>query len=828
MSDFDYTQTRDFINTLFPGWERMAGQIPCLARPRAFTREGKEVHYYDQFALAGDGALKMIEDEPGDWYVCVSTVEWDGRRKVKRKKDDCVELHAIMLDDIGTKAKAPPLLPTAVVETSEGNYQYWYRLEEPIALNDANREHVEALYKALAEAGYGDKGATGVNRVARVPGAINTKPGRGEYQAQLTELNVGAVVTLDEMISTTGVKVAKTNRPRKASGRATTVDYSDEHDPVVAWLKASGEVCEPPTGSSDFWTVTCPWAHQHSDGRDEAGYSPLGFGAEPEIRGFKCLHESHIDKSIEHYLGWVQEQGGPSVGIDGGSDEDRKAAAARIAQVMKQTGFDPFVGAPSTVSPPTSKGATPPPVTGITPADAFQLIADSMPQLSRNQLPDAVFSAQGGTSKVQEKTVANVQWVLEQCGFVLRFNMLTKQHEMTFSDPGLAALAAGLTVDQLFTILASQFTNLGIKGLDELRGTVEALAELYPYHPGEEWLRSLKWDGTDHVMKLFKTMRLDEGMPPELGYTYLRKWLIQGVQAWCGWRAPQSMPYVLTIVGKQGIGKTYWFRQLMPMPIARAFGEGESINFGGLNRKDEVERATAHMLVELGELDTTFRRSDAGALKAFLSSPEDSYRSAYARSTRTWPRTTIFGASVNDREYLVDPTGSRRFMGIAVRALERASLDMAQVWAQSFAAWEQGESYFLTEAEMRMQSVVNDRHVMSSSHGELWAEWFEQRDAKGPCRAMTMNDICEEIGVHFLNLSPAAKRELRAAIERSLGERRERISALPDGTKLPGQGVKRAWLVPTVRLGMRDVPSSGNVADIFKGPQGSDQSPNEE
>jgi hypothetical protein len=42
----------------------------------------------------------------------------------------CTHVSVMVLDDIGTKSKVPPLAPTWIMETSPGNYQWGYVLSE--------------------------------------------------------------------------------------------------------------------------------------------------------------------------------------------------------------------------------------------------------------------------------------------------------------------------------------------------------------------------------------------------------------------------------------------------------------------------------------------------------------------------------------------------------------------------------------------------------------------------------------------------------------------------------------------------------------------------
>ena len=89
---------------------------------------------------------------------------------------NCTHVLFMMLDDIGTKSKTPPLAPTAIVETSPGNYQYWYAYSDQPTVE----EHCAAL-TAIAAAGYTDPGATNAVRNCRLPGSVNQKPGRASF-----------------------------------------------------------------------------------------------------------------------------------------------------------------------------------------------------------------------------------------------------------------------------------------------------------------------------------------------------------------------------------------------------------------------------------------------------------------------------------------------------------------------------------------------------------------------------------------------------------------------------------------------------------------------
>ena len=70
----------------------------------------------------------------------------DGR--VSASAANCEYILVMMLDDIGTKSKTPPLAPTWIMETSEGSYQWGYVFSE-----QPTKAEFSAAIRAIADAG---------------------------------------------------------------------------------------------------------------------------------------------------------------------------------------------------------------------------------------------------------------------------------------------------------------------------------------------------------------------------------------------------------------------------------------------------------------------------------------------------------------------------------------------------------------------------------------------------------------------------------------------------------------------------------------------------
>lgn len=218
----------------------------------------------------------------------------DGR--VSASSANCDRVAFMVLDDIGTKSKTPPLEPTWIIETSPDNFQWGYTF----ALDDQPlKGDFSAAIKAIADAGFTDGGAINPVRNFRVPGSVNLKPGRDNFASKLIELHPEREFSLPQICEALGVTPA----PADTACIATIRLKDDGGDDVVRWLNGHGVVLSAPNGEG-WMSVVCPNSAAHSDGNPEARYKPLD-------RSFCCYHEHCQDLDSKTFLDWVAENGGP-------------------------------------------------------------------------------------------------------------------------------------------------------------------------------------------------------------------------------------------------------------------------------------------------------------------------------------------------------------------------------------------------------------------------------------------------------------------------------------------------------------------------------------
>ena len=338
--------------------------------------------------------------------------------------------------------------------------------------------------------------------------------------------------------------------------------------------------------------------------------------------------------------------------------------------------------------------------------------------MKKSELPDTKFTSNGNLATTQNLTTNNLRAVLDDMGVTVHFNVMLSRAE--YRAAGLAA-DDDLAQDRLRAVIQDTLLALDINALGRYDELVSNFARAQPYHPMEEWLQGVVWDGVDRVQQLIDSVTTDT----ELWPVYLENWLIQTVEGVCGWRdrqAKKSLPHVLTLVGAQGLGKSHWLKNLG----GRWFKGEAELHLGTSAGKDHQIAALKYPMVELAELDGIFRKADVSHMKAFISREEDELRAPYERRALVRPRMTSFCASVNEPEFLNDDTGSRRFWPVLVEAIDwSVRVDVAQLWGQVYDMWQSESSFNLTAEEdtLRAETALS-MHTLVTPEEELIDEYY--------------------------------------------------------------------------------------------------------
>lgn len=274
-------------------------------------------------------------------------------------------------------------------------------------------------------------------------------------------------------------------------------------------------------------------------------------------------------------------------------------------------------------------------------------------------------------------------------------------------------------------------------GQDAMRRAVWLVAERHCFDSGIIWGNSLIWDGVPRIDKFFHTYyaaddrEYHDAVGAYMWTALAGRLLVPGVAA----------DMVPVLVGKQGVGKSKGIAALVSSHELR-----DTIDL--MARDADLARLMRGRLVlEIGELRGLHGR-DMEAIKDFISRSDDSWVPKYQEFATKYKRRCLMIGTTNQREFLADHTGNRRWLPVQVRQAVIAFLnrDRDQLWAEGIARFNKnGVEWVKAEA-----LGVDEHHQyrMSDTHEERIALWLETEDevsnGKPAERAFTMLEVMRD------------------------------------------------------------------------------------
>lgn len=296
-------------------------------------------------------------------------------------------------------------------------------------------------------------------------------------------------------------------------------------------------------------------------------------------------------------------------------------------------------------------------------------------------------------------TFGNLDYLLKRFGITVRWNLMARMREIII--PGQLIFE-----DDTENCALALVTNLAILNhmpVKLIDSHLDIIGQRFAYHPIVECMKANPWDGEPRLQRFIETVQTENNL---LSHKLIRRWMIGAIAAA---HSDQGIALqgALVLQGKQRVGKTEWVKSLDPINCG-AILDGALLD---PSNKDSLIYLSRHWIIELGELDGTFKKADIARIKGYLTSKCDEVRFPFARKVTRLGRRTAFVATVNESNFLIDTTGNRRWWTIPVISIDLShGLNMLQVWAEVFALWKGGESHNLNEEEFTGLMVHNVQH----------------------------------------------------------------------------------------------------------------------
>lgn len=214
-----------------------------------------------------------------------------------------------------------------------------------------------------------------------------------------------------------------------------------------------------------------------------------------------------------------------------------------------------------------------------------------------------------------------------------------------------------------------------------LNSSISKAAQKNAFHPVEEYLEGLQWDGVS---------RIESWLPCAQNAYAKRVARLVAVQAVARALDPGvKVDNCMILSGGEGLGKTRfiemmsrgWHTQLGPI-------EGSAL-------RDTIMHMSKSWIT-ISDEGVAMKKADADALKNFITLTHDNVRLPYARETVDLPRRQVIWGTTNNVVFLRAQEGNRRFL--IVEVTEKLDFDkytseyVDQVWAEAVHIWKESRA----------------------------------------------------------------------------------------------------------------------------------------
>lgn len=289
------------------------------------------------------------------------------------------------------------------------------------------------------------------------------------------------------------------------------------------------------------------------------------------------------------------------------------------------------------------------------------------------QAPDR-FYMDPRTGFPQANNIHNFNVALQRFGVTIRFDAFARRKIIEADDK--CEIMQDEHVIELMCRCEEEFGFYPPK--DKFYDYCTRVAHTNAFHPVVDYLDAIpSWDGTPRV----ETWLIRHAGVEDSPYTRAISRIVLVAAVRRVRRPGCKFDEMLILEGEQGTLKSTALKEGLCPDQAWHTDDFKL----GLDTKTQMERTLGKWIVEAGELKG-MTLADLNDMKSNLTRTKDEARMAYGREITIWPRQFVFIGTTNERQYLRDPTGDRRYWPVWItRAFDIMALvaEREQLWAEA-------------------------------------------------------------------------------------------------------------------------------------------------
>lgn len=323
--------------------------------------------------------------------------------------------------------------------------------------------------------------------------------------------------------------------------------------------------------------------------------------------------------------------------------------------------------------------------------------------ISINSQDTMILNDKGGIKSNSPNNVLLSFKADDQLSIYLKHNEFSQEHELTkdirigntfFKKGELPSNFDSVVKVYFESVLGVAFSNQAM--LDGM----ETFFSERSYNPVMEYMEKAaeNWDGRKRINQMLQVYLGAEDI--DLVSKIAEMWLVGAVAK--VYDPYAKFDYVLDLVGGQGVGKTSLLQKLG--------GDWYTDAVTDFANKDNYDIMLKALIVNDDEMVASNRMSFAET-KAFISKTSLRFRKPYMKRTEEFAKNFVLARTTNQKEYLKDKTGERRFLSVMAdtsrqkkHPMEIEPETIEQIWGEAVTIYKAGaDLMFDKETEERLE-----------------------------------------------------------------------------------------------------------------------------
>lgn len=298
----------------------------------------------------------------------------------------------------------------------------------------------------------------------------------------------------------------------------------------------------------------------------------------------------------------------------------------------------------------------------------------------------------------------------DQLSIYLKHNDFSQEHELLKDIKiGNTVLKKGELPSNFDSVVKVYFESiLGVAYSSQaMLDGMETFFSERSYNPVIDYMERAqeKWDGRQRINRMLQVYLGADDIP--LVSKIAQMWLVGAVAK--VYDPYVKFDYVLDLVGGQGVGKTSLLQKLG--------GDWYTDSVTDFANKDNYDIMLKSLIVNDDEMVASNRMSFAET-KAFISKTSLRYRKPYMKRTEEFAKNFILARTTNQKEYLKDKTGERRFLPVMANTsaqvkhpMEIESETIEQIWGEAVTIYKSGVDLMFDEETEDELNIYRERFM---------------------------------------------------------------------------------------------------------------------